>query len=70
LIKDLSKTHGKTVIYCTHLLHEVRDVCDRVAFMNQGKVVALDTIPNLIAKVNASPDASLESVFIRFYEGV
>ncbi len=68
LIKDLSKKQGKTIMLCTHLLNEVKDVCDRVAFMRQGKLIAHDTIPNLAAKLNASKDASLEDIFMQFYE--
>ncbi len=40
---DLSKKHGKTVLYTTHYIEEVSQMCDRVAIMNKGKIVALDT---------------------------
>jgi len=68
LMKDLSKVQSKTVILCTHLLHEARQLCDRVAIMRWGKLIALDTIPNLAKKVNASEEATLEDIFLRFYE--
>jgi ABC-2 type transport system ATP-binding protein len=40
---DLSKKQGKTVLYTTHYIEEVTRMCDRVAIMNKGKIVALDT---------------------------
>lgn len=44
---DLSKRAGKTVLYTTHYIEEVAQMCDRVAIMNKGKIVALDT-PNAL----------------------
>jgi ABC-2 type transport system ATP-binding protein len=40
---DLSKKHGKTVLYTTHYIEEVSQICDRVGIMNKGKIIALDT---------------------------
>src|SRR5665647_1797494 len=40
---DLSKKHGKTVLYTTHYIEEVSQMCDRVGIMNKGKIIALDT---------------------------
>ena len=40
---DLSRKRGKTVLYTTHYIEEVSQMCDRVGIMNHGKIVALDT---------------------------
>jgi ABC-2 type transport system ATP-binding protein len=40
---DLSKKRGKTVLYTTHYIEEVSQMCDRVGIMNKGKIIALDT---------------------------
>jgi ABC-2 type transport system ATP-binding protein len=40
---DLSKKYGKTVLYTTHYIEEVSQICDRVGIMNKGKIIALDT---------------------------
>jgi len=40
---DLSKKQGKTVFYTTHYIEEVSQMCDRVAIMKKGEIVALDT---------------------------
>ena len=40
---DLSKKHGKTILYTTHYIEEVSQMCDHVGIMNKGKIIALDT---------------------------
>jgi ABC-2 type transport system ATP-binding protein len=39
----LSKEQCKTVLYTTHYIEEAAQICDRVAIMNHGRLVALDT---------------------------
>jgi ABC-2 type transport system ATP-binding protein len=41
---------GITVIYTSHYMEEVEALCDRVAIMDGGKIVALGTIGELVAK--------------------
>ena len=41
---------GRTIIYTTHYMEEAQRLCDRVAIMDHGKILALDTIPGLIAQ--------------------
>jgi ABC-2 type transport system ATP-binding protein len=38
LISDIAKT-GKTIIVCSHLLHEVEQICNYVVIINQGKLL-------------------------------
>ena len=42
---------GHTIILTTHYLEEAETLCQRVAMMKQGKVVALDTTVNLLGKL-------------------
>ena len=42
LVKKLSD-EGTTIFLTTHYLEEADELCDRVAFLSQGKIVALDT---------------------------
>lgn len=51
-IRDVIKVLGKdrTVILSTHILQEVTAVCDRVAIINHGKLVAMDSLKNLSAR--------------------
>ncbi|MDE5862199.1 MAG: ABC transporter ATP-binding protein, partial [Ruminococcus sp.] len=45
IIKDLRKSHS--VIFSSHILSEVSEVCDRVVIINKGSIRAIDTIENL-----------------------
>ena len=62
LIHDLKKK-GVTVFLTTHYMEEADRLCDRVAILHNGRIVALDSPENL--KHNISQDnATLEDVFL------
>ena len=42
---------GVTIILTTHYLREAEEMCDRVAIINKGQLVALDSTQNLIKKI-------------------
>ena len=44
---DLSRKAGKTVLYTTHYIEEAAQICDRVAIMHKGRLIALDTPDSL-----------------------
>lgn len=46
------RDQGKTVVLITHFMDEVEALADRVAVIDHGRVVALDTPDNLIASLN------------------
>ena len=46
LVKQLPK-EGKTIFYTTHYMMEAEEVCDRVAIIDQGRIIACDTPENL-----------------------
>ncbi len=69
IIKMLSRERGKTIIFTSHLLSEVNRLCDRVAIMKEGKVIAIGTIPELRRQINAAEGDEFEEVFLR-YQGV
>ena len=53
IIKDLIlefKSKGGTVFLTTHLMKDVEELCDRVAFMDKGKIVETDTPRSLKLK--------------------
>ncbi len=47
LVKQIQAA-GKTVVLTTHYMDEAEYLCDRIAIMDQGKIIALDTPKNLI----------------------
>lgn len=51
LIADLSRTDGQTVVLATHNLLEAQRLCDRVAIMNKGKILALGSLAELSRKL-------------------
>jgi ABC-2 type transport system ATP-binding protein len=71
LIRDI-RSAGTTVIITTHYMDEAEVLCDRVAIMDSGKIIALDSPDKLIDKLVAAgferPKevklANLEDVFI------
>jgi len=66
------KAKGKTVILTTHYMDEAEILCDRIAIMDAGRIIALDTpdklIKNLLATGFSKPaipqEANLEDVFL------
>lgn len=48
------KAKGKTIILTTHNMYDATELCDRVAFIVDGKLKALDTPHNLIMSKGAS----------------
>lgn len=56
IMKDMileEKKAGKSIIITTHNMHDAAELCDRVAFIVDGHVKALDTPHNLIMKKGA-----------------
>jgi len=50
-IRELSRKEGKTVLLATHYMEEADELCDRIAIINEGKIVAVDTSDQLKAMV-------------------
>ena len=71
LIKNI-RQKGTTVIITTHYMDEAEYLCDRVAIIDSGKIVALDSpdklVDNLVAtgfeRIREVKKANLEDVFI------
>ena len=48
----LLKSNGKTIILTTHYLHEAEELCDYIAIINKGKLIACDTKENIKSFIN------------------
>ena len=62
-LKQLMRSYadsGRTVFFSSHVIDVVEKVCDRIAIINHGKLVAVDTLEN----IRAHNQASLESMFL------
>jgi ABC-2 type transport system ATP-binding protein len=62
---------GTTILYTTHYLEEAESLCDRIAIMDEGRVAAAGTLPELLALSKATevielrlvhPPANLEPI--------
>jgi ABC-2 type transport system ATP-binding protein len=75
LVKGV-RDRGKTVFLTTHYMEEAEELCDRVAIIDHGKIVALDTPWNLIASLDAenrivfSLDGQVDLASFRAIQGV
>ena len=49
------KQLGRTLIYTTHYMEEAERLCDRVAIIDKGKLLALGPVPELLATYRAHP---------------
>lgn len=65
-LKEIKKTYNTTIILTTHDMVEADQLCDRIAIIHDGKIVALDTPAGLKAKSlikNGTHQITLEEVF-------
>ena len=51
-IRGLRAT-GMTILYTTHYLEEAEELCDRIAILDEGRIVALGTLPDLLGLSHA-----------------
>ncbi len=49
-VKDLNE-QGVTIILTTHLMYEAEKMCNRIAILNKGNLVTLDTTKNLLDRI-------------------
>jgi ABC-2 type transport system ATP-binding protein len=60
-LKELNDK-GTTLIYTSHQLHEAEDLCEHVALIDEGKIIANDTLDKLI---KAHDENALEGLFLK-----
>jgi ABC-2 type transport system ATP-binding protein len=66
-VREIRDVHDATIILCTHDMKEADELCDRIAIIDHGKVVALDTPEALkeLVRTDALPVPTLEDVFLQ-----
>jgi linearmycin/streptolysin S transport system ATP-binding protein len=47
-VQSLNRERGMSIVYTSHYMEEVETLCNRVAVIDQGQIIALDTIKNLV----------------------
>jgi len=64
-INELRDTHDATILITTHDMNEADALCDRIAILDEGKIVAMDTPENLKQLVRRNGhEPTLEEVFM------
>jgi len=65
LVENVKKLRdeGKTILYSTHIMSEVEKLCDRVAILHGGEILACDTIDGLRASTGRH---YIEDIFVYF----
>ena len=63
-IEDL-RNKGVTILYTTHYMEEADRLCKRVAIMDGGQIIALDTPYKLKGEIGSPEQITLEDVFLK-----
>jgi ABC-2 type transport system ATP-binding protein len=66
VVKRIRDEEGTTILYTSHNMRDVEEVCDRVVFMHRGKVLFTGTSEETLHHFK---EESLEDVFIRVARG-
>ena len=65
MVRELNQLHGTTILLTTHDMGEAEALCHRIAIVDRGKIVALDSpeaLKKLIPRNGHEP--TLEDVFL------
>lgn len=60
------RNDGRTVIFSTHIMSEAEKLCDRIAIIHNGKILACDTLEGLRSKTGQH---YLEDIFVQYVRG-
>ena len=60
----LNRERGMSIIYTSHYMEEVELLCKRVAIIDQGRIIALDSIRNLIDSLVAEAGKRIERILM------
>ncbi|HQW27834.1 MAG TPA: ABC transporter ATP-binding protein [Verrucomicrobiales bacterium] len=64
--RRIRKEEGASILYTSHNMRDVEEVCDRIVFMHQGKILFVGTSEEILGHFK---EKSLEDLFIRVARG-
>jgi sodium transport system ATP-binding protein len=64
-IREL-RAEGKTILFSTHIMSEAEKLCDRIAIMHSGRILACNTLGGLR---EATGEHYLEDIFVKYVKG-
>jgi ABC-2 type transport system ATP-binding protein len=56
---------GMTILYTTHYMEEANRLCDRIAIIDGGQIIAMDTPYQLKSQIGPPEQVTLEDVFLK-----
>lgn len=59
---ELLRDHGKCILFSSHIMSEVRRLCDRIAIMHRGHILTIGTMDELVEK---HQEGDLEELFYK-----
>ncbi len=62
LLRSIREQRKVSILYSSHNMAEMEELCDRIIFMNKGRIVAVGTAKEILASYNGT---SLEEVFLK-----
>ncbi len=65
LLKDINHTGGTTIFYTSHNMKEMEELCDRIIFLNRGRIVAEGSPGEILRRYG---ECELERLFVRIAE--
>jgi ABC-2 type transport system ATP-binding protein len=69
LIVELRNEQGLTVLFSSHNLHQVQQVCDRIGIFVEGKIVAQGDLCTLSKQLFGHGEHGLEDIYNHYFEG-
>jgi ABC-2 type transport system ATP-binding protein len=66
ILRRIQRERGIAILYTSHNMRDIEEVCDRVIFMHKGKVVTEGTPAQVVSGFSEN---SMENVFIRIVRG-
>ncbi|KGG81316.1 methionine ABC transporter ATP-binding protein [Caloranaerobacter azorensis H53214] len=60
LLKEIQSNFGLTIVIITHQMEVIRDICDRVAIIENGEIIELDTVETVFT----NPKTKIAKAFI------
>ena len=70
-IKDVQREYGTTILYTSHNMHEVEEMCDKIIFLHQGKIIISGTPLEITKKIlhESAKEPAMREVFIKISRG-
>lgn len=71
LIKDIKRQYGMTILYTSHNMHEVEEMCDRIIFLHKGKIIISGTPLEITREIihESAKEPAMRDVFIKISRG-